>query len=377
MVANFTSITGLSLELVEQELDLLTLKPCWNSLLSRSQNDTFFLTWDWVWTWWQVYGEDYKLFVLVARNPRDTVCGIAPLVLNRTSLNCLEFVGQNQAWGEYLSFIVEQGWERDVTEAICHALLKLRTEGRWSSLHFRFVRRDAAILPLMLEAFDNRGISLTVSAEDVAPFVELPDIWERYLEAKGPSFRKRVALNERRLSRGGEVRLVFAGVDMPIQETFDHLVALHNERWSKVMDTRFECFHRRLCNEIAPFGQLVLVLLKVGEGVVAAKYDFAYGGKIWNYQGGWSRDFARLRVGSVLIARIIEWAISRGFSEYDFLAGDYPYKRWWSTGVRYTVDLRDKRASRLEPAVEGGPGGHQAMIMRALARMRRRRQVPV
>ena len=197
------------------------------------------------------------------------------------------------------------------------------------------------MLPLMLEAFDKRGLTLALSDEEVAPFVGLPETWERYLEVKGPSFQKRIALNERRLNRLGQVQLVFAGDDMTIPEAFDQLVALHNARWGKVMDERFERFHRRLCDEIAPLGQLVLVLLRVGDQVVAAKYDFAYGGKVWNYQGGWSPDFSRLRVVSVLVARIIEWAISKGFSEYDFLAGDYPYKRWWSTEVRYTIDLRN------------------------------------
>jgi CelD/BcsL family acetyltransferase involved in cellulose biosynthesis len=180
-----------------------------------------------------------------------------------------------------------------------------------------------------------------VSSEEPAPFVELPQTLGAHLQAKDPHFRRRVSLNERRLNRRGEVRLLFAGEDIPVQEAFDQLVALHNERWSKVMDTRFERFHRRLCDGIAPLGRLVLVLLNVGDLTVAAKYDFAYAGKLWNYQGGWSLDFARFRVGNVLLARLIEWGISKGFSEYDFLAGDYPYKRWWSTGIRFTIDLRD------------------------------------
>ena len=86
-------------------------------------------------------------------------------------------------------------------------------------------------------------------------------------------------------------------------------------------------------------GRLVLVLLEVGGEIVASKYDFAYGGKIWCYQGGWKKSLAADRLGHVMLARVLRWAIEHGYREYDFLAGDAPYKRRWGNAERNTMTM--------------------------------------
>ena len=59
------------------------LEPEWNALLTRSASNNIVLTFEWMSTWWQVFGDrGRQLYILVAREG-DNIVGIAPL-LRRT-----------------------------------------------------------------------------------------------------------------------------------------------------------------------------------------------------------------------------------------------------------------------------------------------------
>jgi CelD/BcsL family acetyltransferase involved in cellulose biosynthesis len=81
-----------------------------------------------------------------------------------------------------------------------------------------------------------------------------------------------------------------------------------------------------------------MVLMSVSGKVVSAKYDFAYGGKIYGNQGGWSKEYAAKSVGWIMIGKLIEWGIAHGYGEYDFLQGAATYKSQWSNGERWVSD---------------------------------------
>ena len=70
------------IEIVKTEKQFFALREQWDDLLSHSAVDTVFLTWDWLWSWWQSYaqpGDD--LHIILMRNTAGTITGIVPLFL--------------------------------------------------------------------------------------------------------------------------------------------------------------------------------------------------------------------------------------------------------------------------------------------------------
>jgi len=326
------------IRIVRDERSWLALEPQWDALLAASGSDCFFLTWAWLRAWWETYRDDYDLLVLVAEDARGP-CGIAPCVVTRDGR--LEFMGTNAAWGEYPDLVVERGRETPTADALAAQLLEAGDGNAplWRTALFRFVRRDAVCAPHLRRVFARGGRVLAEQGAEFSPYATLPVSWHAYLAAHSANFRSWITRNENRLARLGPIRLLFAGRDISLDEAFDRMAALHAHRWGHPFEEKFGAFHRRLSDALLPLGRLVLVLLSVGDDVLAAKYDFAYRGKIWCYQGGWRRDLAEYRLGNVMLARLLQWAIDSGFSEYDFLAGDVPYKRRWSNACRETVNL--------------------------------------
>src|SRR5512135_1071114 len=104
----------------------------WNDLLSQSESDNIFLTWEWVFHWWQVYGNGKELCVLVVKDQHGDMVAIAPLY-SRTrtafgglSVKEMRFLGTGEDVSpDYLNFIIRKGFEN---EAVASLMGHLATE---------------------------------------------------------------------------------------------------------------------------------------------------------------------------------------------------------------------------------------------------------
>jgi CelD/BcsL family acetyltransferase involved in cellulose biosynthesis len=327
----------IEVEIVDDLPKLQSLRTSWNSLLRRSWNQSIFLTWEWIETWWHCYSAGFDLAVIVVRQG-DQVLGIAPLVVRKASRR-LEFVGQNKAYGEYLDFLVPQDLEDSIVPAICQTIVRLGELGKWRGIHFATMLEESPNLKLISMELTKAGIELQRSPARVSPHAQLPATWEDYLALKGSSFSRRVRYNERRLARFGEVAIESPRDGREIDEFFDDLVKLHVRRWRVDIDEQFFGFHRKIARIFYELNWLLLARLRVGSTVVALKYDFIFDNKIWGYQGGWLPEFKDREVGNVLIAEILKQAIQDRRREYDFLEGEAWYKSRWSTSYHRAFDL--------------------------------------
>jgi CelD/BcsL family acetyltransferase involved in cellulose biosynthesis len=335
---------------------LASLAPEWNALLERSLSNTVFLTHQWVTTWWSVFGRDHRLLVLVAREGRDLV-GVAPFMVGpgrgrlARPVRHLMFLGQHEeVCPEYLDFFVERGRESEIGGALAERLLE-RHQRRFDVVHLEHVLAQAACAPVWRAAFARAGIDLVRTNEMPCPRVELPSTFETYMAGRDGHFRRHVGYYERRLRKDAKIGHLFAPKDVAVDRALDEIVRLNRDRWGEArLSFRTGAsleFHKRIAPILVEKGQALLMLMTAGDRVVAGRYDFVYGGKVWGYQGGWLREYEKWRLGTILLARVIEWAIERGLSEYDFLGGAATYKEQWSTATKQMADHLGYRRTSL------------------------------
>ena len=334
----------LTIELIKDRGHLQSLADGWNRLLQASGSDCVFLTWEWIASWWEVYGDGFELLVLVARE-RNELCGIAPLMVKRVGrlFRSLMFIGQDvDVTPEYLDLIVARGREDEVGAALCRHLVGPLGR-RWDHLALERILDDSPNRPVIERTLGELGLELEPCPMVDSPYAQLGASLEALLDGKSHGFRKQYKNKRNRLQRAGPQRILFAGRDVGVDRALDELIRLNRERWqeqgSSFRSERYIRFHRRFCAEAAPRGWLALALLELAGEVVAARYDYVYGGKLWCYQGGWDPRHRDLNLGDNFIALIIEWGISQGLREYDFLAGEAAYKDRWCTSRRSLTDL--------------------------------------
>src|SRR3990172_5245179 len=75
----------LDTKVITDQEEFRRMKEDWNSLLSKNLTNTIFLTWEWLYTWWEVFGEGGRLFIVSVRDDRGELVGLAPLFVRKAS----------------------------------------------------------------------------------------------------------------------------------------------------------------------------------------------------------------------------------------------------------------------------------------------------
>lgn len=338
------------LDVISEPEVLSTLAEEWDALLLDSEAASPFLGSTWIRTWWEVFGADRRLYVLVAREEDGTLLGLAPLMVQRGVEGCrprsrvLLFIGQQgETLAERLDVIVRKGDEKRVVAAFVEHLLATQ-RALFDVLFLERVRAESSTLALLRQGLLAHGLKVRTENEQPSPYLPLPASYEALQSGMSRNFRRQLKNASNRLAKEGAVRISFAPTDLPVAEGMETLIELHRARWGpeegSFRTQDYKAFHRLLSQRLADREELVLAFLTVDGEHVAGRYDFLYDERIWCFQGGWRPGHERMRVGTILTAEVLRWAIDQGCREYDFLSGAEAYKSRWSKAERTLVDLR-------------------------------------
>jgi len=338
----------MQLQVLDRFADLQSYASRWNELLAKSASSSIFLTSEWVEPWWEVFGADLELMVLVAEE-HGRLIGIAPLMIaphpspGGRYIRTLMFLGQGgDTLAEHLDFILEPGREAELIDAfIDHLTGPMRR--RWDALLLQRVLDTSVNRSLAIEQLRKRGIAVVTRNELPSPYLPLPESMDSLLTAKSSNFRYQYQRSRKRLLATGPVKFLTAGQDIALDDAMRVLAELNRERWqdlgSSFRTERYRQFHMALARRLQERDWLWLSVLTLDGQPVAARYDFVYGGKVWCMQGGWKPSLQNLNLGMIMTGEVIAWAIGRGLREYDFLGGEDHYKRRWADAERTLVDL--------------------------------------
>jgi CelD/BcsL family acetyltransferase involved in cellulose biosynthesis len=148
---------------------------------------------------------------------------------------------------------------------------------------------------------------------------------------------------------------VAASVD-EAHHIFDEMVALHQRRWNSegqpgcYASRVFSAFHRELIDRLTDSGRLLLMRVRAGDETLGCTQLLIDRGRALNYQGGRQIGETRLSPGLITDYCGMVECLQRGYSAYDFMAGDSMHKRRLSTDASPLVWLRWRRP-RLKYAV--------------------------
>jgi CelD/BcsL family acetyltransferase involved in cellulose biosynthesis len=333
--------------LYRDESGFEALKNEWNALLRRSQFDTIFLTWEWQTTWWQHLGRSRGPLYILAGRDGDRLVAIIPLYAVDDGGLVLQIVGCIEV-SDYLDLIIEAGREEEVYQHFLKWLAGPDAPA-WDTVDLcnqPGVSLSHTRLPALAEA---AGYRTEVFQEDVCPIVALPQpddfpdgaagAWEAYLNTLDKKERHEIRRKLRRLEREAPdavIRFVDGNGESrnDLPAAVDAFIGLHrNSRSDKhaFMTPEMRAYFRAIAEALAGKGWLQLSFLEVGGQAVASYFCFDYDGAggrdVLVYNSGYDpAGVPQLSPGWVLLARVIEHAITLGRRHLDFLQGDEDYK---------------------------------------------------
>ncbi len=349
----------------------------WNPVLKQSASDTFFLTWEWLSSWWHAYGEGKTPFVLAAWE-NERLVGLAPLCSEPVrkagrTWKYLRFIGDGSHDSDYLDCFAQRGKEEEFIAALVAFLYEHRDV--WHCLELHGPVETSPFAKAISSQLENAGWDFM--AEEVPCLtLKLPPTWDEYMQALKPRFRSKVrsALSffEGSLKLSPVECTTEAQLDAWLPIFFD----LHGKRWqSKGKPGVFHGdakrkFYAEMSRAALKAGMLSFHRLDWGERALAFQYGFSYNGGFLLLQEAYDPAFEQLRPGLALRAFRLREMIAQGGGEYDFLAGVAQHKLDWGA--------EPKRAVKMVVASSAGAAAVflKAPVAKREAKERLRKMVP-
>lgn len=306
------------------------LKSQWNELLSRSQANRIFSTWEWQSTWWSAYHPG-DLWVLTITNENGNLVGIAPWFIEHhpqrgrivRTIGCVEVT-------DYLDIIIDLEHFDAALAAIASFV---------SSHHDHFDMIDLCNIPetsltykVLPEKLIEQGFNVKLVQQEVCPIIKLPSSWEQYFEILDKKQRHELRRKLRR-AEGATESVSWYIVDkkhvlVDEIEQFIHLMASsHTDKANFLKDEQNQTFFRAIVPIIFEKDWLQMSFLMIDGEPAAAYLNFIYGDSVQVYNSGLLPEkYGHLSPGIVLLAHNIQYAIEHGYRIFDFLRGNETYK---------------------------------------------------
>ena len=326
------------------------LADAWNRLAS----DVPFQTWDWLEAWWRTYGNcadqcgrASELATIAVRDDAGRLIGLAPWYFENSSWHgrVLRFLGTHGVCSDYLGILAEPGREADVAAALATWLTE-QARGQWDLIELDSVDPENMVVCHLAAQMKSRGSLINLRPGPICWQIPLPTDWETYLAGLSQSHRKQVRRRERRLFETGRAVLRSVNCEDDRLAAFAILVDLHQRRQISLgnhgsfASGSFRAFHQEVTRRFLQRGRLRLHWLELDGRPVAAEYGLAGTRAVYSYQGGFDPAASDESPGHVVTQATLKLAIEQGFSAFDFLRGDEPYKAHWRAIARPSVRLR-------------------------------------
>ncbi len=331
---------------------LETYRVVWQALFGETPRATLFQTLDWLLAYWQAFGGQQQLKVLVV-TARNTPIGILPLTVVQEPTR----VGRVRtltyplsAWGSFYGPIGPHS-----TATLLAAMRHLTETPRdWDLLDLRWVDRDQADRGRTRRVMQWTGLKATERIWKSCAQIDMDGTWDDYLAARQGRFRNELRRSWKRVAARGEVTYVhhrplslMSGDGDPRWDLFDACRCVAERSWQGSSTTgntlnhsEVREFFRSAHAVAAKQGMLDVHLMFLGDRPVAFTYNYHHQGYVFGLRTGYDPEFADAGLGKVVRARTIRTAFEQGDQTFD-LGPDYlPSKRPWLTRIarsyRYT-----------------------------------------
>ncbi|MCC7083576.1 MAG: GNAT family N-acetyltransferase [Pirellulales bacterium] len=323
---------------------LAAVKSTWNEL-SRG---VAFRAWGWLDAWWRYYGcgadgrplAGRELLLLAAWSEQQQLVAVAPWYRQRTrtGTQLVRFLGSGEVCSEYPSILCRREHEGEVADAITQWLMAANAspgnaaDAHWDRLELTPLDPDDSMAQELLNRLEACGNRTIREAAASCWRVPLPTTWDEYLATRSKQHRNRLRNADRTWIQSGKVILRTAPRDCDAESAFDILVDLHQRRWQSrglpgcFRSQQFSGFHRDVWQSLAAAGQARIYWLEMDGKPLAADYVLLSGKTMCGYQSGIDPDRLSMQPGQLMNSTAIRAALESGFTTYDFLRGDEPYK---------------------------------------------------
>ncbi len=350
--------------------EFFALREQWNAINESSPKGTIFVSWEWLYTWWETYRKDGSrtLYILTCTNNRNKIIGIAPFqIINNPKkyFPCsrqLILLGTGETdgsyvFGEYMDLVIQGGQEQRVIDCFSSYLSKNNT--LWDGMKFHELLDDSYLSKLFSKQLSESSFEIVkeIKEKGFRTYIDLPETYKDYLMGLRKKMRNNITRTFSRLEAEQNYTIDNISDEAKVNESIEVLAELNRSRrgemkkYSVFEQENFVKFHRRVIKRLLPKNQISLKILRFGDVPVAVLYSFIDGDTIHPYQSGFETENGhRYSLLTTMLTKEIESSINNPqLAKFNFMYSDEEatYKKRYSgtTEVMYTLSF-DKTGFR-------------------------------
>jgi CelD/BcsL family acetyltransferase involved in cellulose biosynthesis/thioredoxin-like negative regulator of GroEL len=333
------------IDIIDNSADFAKLEDNWNAIYDADPDAQLFMSWKWLSGWLTQISSPWFVLAAKADNKNEgPYVAFLPMRIqtkaeNGRIHNELNMAGNFTA--DYTGFLCKPGAEHLAIPAFVRHLKQLN----WTRLNFENFRVSEPRMRMFLAHFPKANFLTSETSRigktdgidnSLCPFAVLPPTWDAYLDGLSTNTRQKIRRLLRQMDSSEEYRITVATPET-IERDLNTLLQFWEIKWKPRKGDLVHTLvrsNRAMLARSFKAGLLYLPTFWQGERPLAAlatltderKHSFLF------YITGRDETFEGPPAGLILHAHSIRHAIANGFTEYDFLRGNEPYK--YSFGVK-------------------------------------------
>ena len=334
----------LDVSLITTNQSFYEIKEDWNELLKSSDNNTFFLRWEWLYYWWQAYNHsDCRLFIIIVKE-NDKIIGIAPFYIKRKRFiyKELNFLGSNIVCSDHLDFI----FDRETGDKALFLILSFlkKNSSQWDILYLTDIPSVSQNIN-SIESFFNNYYKIINRRYSVCPYIDLNMPWDNVTSHFSSKLKNTIKRKTNKLIKNHDFSFVEVGSKENFNFFFHEFIKLNKlslaARGVKSPFYRkdFTNFHKQLIVYLLKDKGVKFYFLTQDNKVVAGIYILVANRKYYYYQSGYNPLFKKDSLGTLLMHHSIKSAYEESIIEFDMLRGDESYKYNWTKNCRTNCSI--------------------------------------
>lgn len=326
-------------ETIRDYQSFVALEDDWNAAVERAQIPNPFLRHEWMRTWWDAFGGNRELYIIIVRDGTG-IAGIAPLMRENALVYGLPI--------RRLALLANDHTPR--ADFIIAANHDETFRAIWDRLHEGMNHWDVLQLTQLLRtsptaaafrkiAASERLPTGTWSSSD-SPYLQLTGSWDSYWASLSAKFRSNVRNRLTRAKQIGELALEVLTDKAAVESALNDVWRLEASGWkdrqgtSIASDAAVQQFYTLLAKRGVEHGWLRLLFLNAGGKRIAVSYSAVYDDRLFLLKTGHDREFHTCSPFKLLTYLAAEDSYARGLREIDFLGDTEPWKQEWTAAAR-------------------------------------------
>jgi CelD/BcsL family acetyltransferase involved in cellulose biosynthesis len=329
-------MTRCTVDVIRTSAELENIKPVWDDIVARSPLTHPFMTHEWIATWWECFGTNSELSVLLVRADSEPIA-IAPFmrkterVYGRNAMTLQLLANDHTNRGD----VIVAARPDDAYEAIWDFLIS--DASPWDMIVLRELPNDSRTLPELSRRAEQQGILTGRWQSEFTPFVPMETTWDRYEQNLPAKHRSNLRNRLKRLSSLGHVEFEsISGGPSLLSADLEEGFRIEGAAWKEKAGTAILCqpdvrrFYTLFAERAARAGWLRLQFLKLDNRRIAFAYCVVYQNRMYLIRAGFDPLYAHYSPVNLLLHYALQDAFASGLDAYDFLGANEHWKTRWS-----------------------------------------------